>query len=184
MKIGHFQFSPKSYSPSDVTADHCFFNPFYLIYKLKQSNGLNKSVTSSWTIVEKTNFRNTVDFQGCFSLSLLPPCSKRIFPVRQLISHCIRKYTLSKETNNKIKTNRNKFSLVSDVDVEKAIFFNVELKVPYEQSLNFLSFMSTSFIFLLNPNSNYIAAIWYALTFIKKRHEHREPQPVYNETWL
>ena len=42
--------------------------------------------------------------------------------------------------------------------------------------------MSTSFIFLLNPNSNYIAAIRYALTFIKKRHEHREPQHIYNET--
>ena len=55
-KNGYFQFSPNSCSPSDVTADHCFFYPFYLIYKLKQShfllkNGLNKSVTSSQTII-------------------------------------------------------------------------------------------------------------------------------------
>ena len=48
----NFQFSPKSYSPSDVTADHCFFE-FTLsdlqteAVKPLVKNGLNKSVTSS-----------------------------------------------------------------------------------------------------------------------------------------
>ena len=41
-KNGHFQFSPKSYSPSDVTANHCFLKSFCLIYKLKRSNFLLK----------------------------------------------------------------------------------------------------------------------------------------------
>ena len=39
---GPFYFSPKSYSPSDVTSDHCIFNSFCLIYKLKQSIPLLK----------------------------------------------------------------------------------------------------------------------------------------------
>ena len=33
-----------------------------------------------------------------------------------------------KETNHEVKTNRYKFSLVSDIDVEKILLFNVELK--------------------------------------------------------
>ena len=41
---GHFQFSPKSYYPSDVTADHCFCKAFYMIYKLKLSTFCKKWV--------------------------------------------------------------------------------------------------------------------------------------------
>ena len=49
---GHFQFSPKSYSPSDVTADHCFFKSILSdlqseAVKAFVKNGLSKSVTSS-----------------------------------------------------------------------------------------------------------------------------------------
>ena len=38
----------------------------------------------------------------------------------------------SKRTNEKIKTNRDTFSLVSDVDVEESMFFNTELKLLFQ----------------------------------------------------
>ena len=37
------------------------------------------------------------------------------------------------------------FLLVPDADVEEFCFFNAEFKIPYQQFLIFLSFMSTFF---------------------------------------
>ena len=61
-----------------------------------------------------------------------------------------------------MKTNGNTFSFVSDINVEKSISLNAELKISHKQFLFFLSFMNTYSVFLIKLNSNYIA-IPYAL---------------------
>ena len=53
-----------------------------------------------------------------------------------------------KETNDKIKTNRNTFPFVSNVDVEESMFFYAELNIHYLQFLIFCRFMN-SFLTLI-----------------------------------
>ena len=53
-----------------------------------------------------------------------------------------------KETNDKIKTNRNTFPFVSNVDVEESMFFYAELNIHYLQFLIFLQIHELIF----NPN--------------------------------
>ena len=89
-----------------------------------------------------------------------------------------------------MKTNGNTFSFVSDINVEKSISLNAELKIPHKQFLFFLSFMNTYSVFLIKQNSNYIAIpyalaeVWISTHFIKKRLQKHPLEEFYKKAVL
>ena len=105
---GHFQFSPKSYFSSDVTADLCFFqcilsNLQTEAVKSLVKNGLHKFVTSSQTVFSTKELFSFKELFICstkelFSQRIIYTIVERIVFIEQIIQGIMYIFIFNKQT--------------------------------------------------------------------------------------